>query len=158
MKISRKLITPYLTWTFFVIGISGILMFFHVLDGYTEVVHEFLGLLFTIFAILHTVLNWKSLKSHFKKKIFVNSFIVVSLVSVLFIYLGIGHGEPERIIMEKLTKADINRTFSILDIDYFEAEKILKSNNILIGKSRTIEEVGLKNQLSPEEIIELILK
>ena len=82
MKIKREFITPYITFLFLVIGLSGIFRFIHVFDDYTEIVHEFLGLAFVIFSALHIIINWKSLKIHFKKKMFVTSAIVVLLLSV----------------------------------------------------------------------------
>ncbi len=158
MKLNRDYITPYLTWTFVVIGVTGLLMFFHVLDGYTEVVHELLGLLFVLFSIFHVILNWKGLKKHFKKRKFKVSLLVILLLSVLFIYVGKGHGEHERIIMEKLSKAPLSQTFEILDIKYSEVSILLKEENIRIGDAQSIEEIALKNEKTPKEIIELILK
>ena len=49
MKIKREIVTPYLALVFFVVALSGILMFFHLFDGYTNVVHELLGLTFVLF-------------------------------------------------------------------------------------------------------------
>jgi len=158
VKIGRNLVTPYITWTFIVIGISGILMFFHLLQGYTEVVHEFLGLLFVIFAVFHVIINWKGLIKHFKKRMFIISFIVTLLFSGLFIYAGRGHGNHKRVIIQKLAKAPIGQTFEILEIDHSEAAAILNNNSITLGDSKTIEEIGLNNQKSPNDIIELILK
>lgn len=157
MKIKRNIVTPYITFSFIVIALSGILMFFHVFDGYTEVLHEIIGLMFVIFSILHIVVNWKSLKSHFKKKAFIVSFILTLLLSTGIIIIGNGHGEHKRFIMQKLTEADIVNTCEILQIDYQEAEMILRSNNIIIGKSKTIDGVGLKNHKCPDEILELII-
>ncbi|MGK9120968.1 DUF4405 domain-containing protein [Olivibacter jilunii] len=66
----RKYITPFITLVFLVVALSGLLMLFHLFDGYTEVMHESLGLVFVIFAIFHILVNWKSLKIHFGKKVF----------------------------------------------------------------------------------------
>ena len=132
-------------------------MLFHIFDGYTEVVHEVLGLIFVVFTILHVILNWKSLSKHFKKRMFLISFVVTMLLSTLFIYIGMGHDYEDRIIIEKLTKAPISQTFDILDIDYNEAKLLLKKNKITVGNSKTIEEISLKNQKSQKDILELIL-
>lgn len=158
MKISRNFVTPYITMIFIIIGITGILMALHIFDGYTETLHEVLGILFVIFSLLHIVVNWKSLKSHFKKKTFITSVIVVLLLSTVIAILGKGHGEHEPIIMEKLSVADIANTFEILGIDYHEAEIKLKNNDIIIDNSKTIEDIALKNSESKKKIIELIVK
>lgn len=158
MKISRNFVTPFITIIFLIIGVTGILMALHIFDGYTETLHEALSLLFVIFSLLHIIVNWKSLKNHFKKKTFTTALIVVLLLSAAIAVLGKGHGEHERIIMKKLSVADIANTFELLEIDYNVAEKKLKNNNIVIGNSKTIEEIALKNSESSKKIIELIVK
>src|SRR5690554_7974283 len=70
MRLMRNFVTPVLTVIFVMVALTGMLMFFHLFDGYTEVVHEILGLFFVVCTILHIILNWKALKLHFKKKVF----------------------------------------------------------------------------------------
>lgn len=158
MKLSRNIITPYVTWTFFVLGLSGLLMLVHVFDGYTEVLHEIVGLFFVIFSVCHLIINWKSLKGHFKKRSFASSMIVVFSLSILLILVGKRHGAEERFVMEKLSKAPITLTFEILDIDPHEAEAKLKKSHIAIGESKTIEEIGFYNEKSSKKIIEVLVK
>ncbi len=158
MKIKREFITPYITFLFLVLGLSGILMFLHVFDDYTQIVHESIGLAFVIFSILHIIINWTSLKIHFKKRVFITSAIVVLLLSVGLVIYGKIHVNEERIIKEKLFKAPISIVFSILDIEYDKAEIILKNQNIIIAGSNNLEEVCRKNKKSPDEILELIIQ
>ena len=91
MKIKRNIVTPYLAFLFLAVGVSGIFMFFHVFDGYTKVVHEILGLAFVVFSVLHLIINWKSMKSHFKKRVFIFSGIIVLIFSIAFIMMGKMH-------------------------------------------------------------------
>lgn len=67
MKLNRNYVTPFISLVFLVVGISGLLMFFHLFDGYTEVVHEILGLLFVICYLCH-------FPHHFELESFENSF------------------------------------------------------------------------------------
>jgi hypothetical protein len=55
MKLNREMITPYLGAIFIVVSVTGMLMFFHLPDNYTNVVRELLGLTFSSFAILHII-------------------------------------------------------------------------------------------------------
>ena len=141
MKIKRNIVTPYLAFLFIVVGVSGILMFFHVFDDYTAVVHELLGLAFVVFSVLHLIINWKSMKSHFKKRVFIASGVIVLIFSVVFISMGKMHGNFEHDIMDKLIKSPISCSFNILSADYQQAEIILEKNNITVGVSKTIEEI-----------------
>ena len=84
MKLNRNYITPFISLVFLVVGLSGLLMFFHLFDGYTEVVHEYLGVFFVICAIFHIILNWKALKIHFKRGVFIfGKFIVIIFQCIL---------------------------------------------------------------------------
>jgi len=158
MKLKRNVVTPYLTFLFLIVAISGVLMFFHILDDYTKEVHELLGIVFVVFSILHVVINWKSLKSHFKNRVFVVSGIVVLIFSIAFVVLGTMNLDHEGVIIERVVEAPIPESFSVLDLDYNEVEKILKENNIVIGDSKTIKEISVNNDKTPKDIIELIIR
>lgn len=158
MKLKRNIITPYLTFLFLIVAISGILMLFHLFDDYTKVVHELLGAVFVIFSIFHVIINWKSLKSHFKSKTFITSGIVVLFLSVGFIIAGKLNTNHEQIMIERVVDAPISHSFSILNLDYNNVEKKLLENNILIGESKSIREISINNKKSPKDIIELIIE
>jgi len=158
MKIKRNIVTPYLAFLFLVVGVSGTFMLFHVFDDYTAIVHELLGMAFVVFSVLHLILNWKSMKSHFKKRVFISSGIIVLIFSILFISMGKMHGNLEYEIIDKLIKSPVTYSFNVLNMDYHQAETILEKNNIIVGASETIEEICKKNQISPKEILELLVK
>jgi len=157
MKIKRNIVTPYLAFLFLVVGISGTFMFFHVFDGYTTVVHDILGLAFVVFSVLHLIINWKSMKSHFKKRVFISSGIIVLVFTILFVSAGKMHENLEHDIIGKLIKSPVLHSFNVLNIDYHQAESILEKNNIIVGASETIEEICINNQISPKKILELLV-
>src|SRR5690606_32566268 len=139
MKLNRNYITPFISLVFLVVGISGILMFFHVFDGYTEVVHEILGMFFIICAIFHIILNWKPLKIHFKRGVFMPALIAVVVLSVILIVGESMYPPVDTTIINKIIKAPINDAFKALEVDYFEASKRLQTNGIAIDEATTIE-------------------
>lgn len=156
MKIKRSFVTPYITLLFLVIALSGTLMLFHIFDGYTEVLHELLGVLFLIFSVLHLLVNWKSLATHLKKKSFIFSSILILLLSAGIVIMGKGHGDYQRYIVKKLSNADLVNTLEILEIDYSKADSILKEKNIVIGNCKTITEIALKYDKPSKDILEFI--
>jgi len=158
MKLKRNVVTPYLTFLFIVVAISGFLLLFHILDDYTKEVHELLGAVFVIFSILHVVLNWKSLKGHFKKKTFIVSGIVVLFFSIVFIVFGAMNPNHEGIVIDRVIEAPLSESLSVLNLDYTEVEKTLNENNIIIGDSKSIKEIGMKNNKTSKEIIEFIVE
>ena len=157
MKLNRNYITPFISLVFIVVGLSGLLMLFHLFDGYTEVVHEILGMFFIICAIFHIILNWKALRIHFKKGVFIPALLGVLVLSVILIISERMSPPVDLIIFNKMVKAPINDAFRALDINYEKASEKLRGNGISIEKATTIEDIWINNDSNPEEIIDLIM-
>jgi hypothetical protein len=158
MKFNRNYITPFIALVFLVVTISGLLMYFHLLDGFTEVVHENLGVAFIIFAIFHILVNWRGLKTHFGKKVFLPAAVAVLLISATFVILQRGSPPLDTLIVNKIVKAPINEAFRALNVDYDRVSQTCKSNGINIRGSKTIEEIWIKNDVAPEMVIDLIVE
>ena len=84
----KTAVTSFTAFLFLVVGITGILMFFHLFDDYTKVTHEILALAFVLFAIFHLIVNWKNLKRYFKKPAFSTSGMIVFLFALLLIFIS----------------------------------------------------------------------
>ena len=158
MKPNRNYVTPFISLVFLVVGISGLLMFFHLFDGYTEVVHEILGLFFVVCAIFHIILNWKALKIHFKKGVFLPALFGVLTVSAILIVSERMYPPVDLQIMGKIVKAPIGDAFKALNTNYQEAARRLKAKGISIEKARKLEDLWIQNDTDPEEIIDLLLE
>ena len=158
MKVNRNYITPFVALIFLVIAISGLLMYLHLFDGYTEVVHENLAVAFVIFAILHIVVNWAGLRTHFKKTVFVPAAITIFLISAGFIYLQMKDPKLDTILLERIVKAPIPDAFRALNVRYEKAFENFKKKGINLKNSKTIEDIWLKNDISPVEVVDLIVE
>lgn len=158
MKLNRNYVTPFISLVFLVVGLSGLLMFFHLFDGYTEVVHEYLGVFFVVCAVFHIILNWKALKIHFKRAVFIPALLGVLAISVTLIVGESIYPPVDTIIINKIVKAPINDAFKALEVDYSEAYKRLKTNGISIEGATTIEAIWINNNADPEKVIDLIMK
>lgn len=156
MKLNRNYVTPFISLVFLVVGITGVLMFFHLFDGYTEVVHEFLGLFFVICAIFHVMLNWKALKIHFKRGVFIPAALAVAAISILFIVQQHYNPKVDTIVLGRIIKAPIDDVFKALQVDSIEAVKRLEANGIIIEGARTLEEIWINNNVKPEKVFDLI--
>lgn len=156
MKINRNYVTPFISLIFLVVGISGILMLFHIFDGYTEVVHEFLGLFFVICAAFHIILNWKALKIHFKKGVFIPAALAVAVISILFIIQQQYDPKLDTIVIDRIIKAPIDDVFRALQVDSFSAVERLEANGISLEGATTLEDIWINNDADPREVIDLI--
>lgn len=156
MKLNRKYITPLITLTFVITGISGIMMFFHIMDGYTEVLHEFMGLFLVILSILHIIVNWEMLKKHFKKKIFWVTILVSPIISALFVVQQQANPKVDTIIMERIVKSPIPYLFNALQVDSLETVKRLEDYGVSLEGAKILEDLWINNDVRPEKVIDLI--
>lgn len=158
MKLNRNYITPLVSLTFLVVGISGLLMLFHWFDGYTEVVHECLGLLFTLSALFHIVVNWKALKIHFKKSVFVPALLAIMVTSFVLIIAEQRYPPVDLQIIQRITKAPVQDAFKALHINPTEAERKLSEKGISLKEAQTLEDLWIQTKADPEEIIDMLLQ
>lgn len=156
MKLNRNYVTPFISLIFLVIGITGMLMFFHLFDGYTEVVHEFLGLFFVVCAVFHIIINWKALKIHFKKGVFIPAALAVAVISALFIVQQHYNPKVDTIVLGRIVKAPVEDVFRALQVDSLEAVKRLEAKGISIEGAATLEEIWTNNDADPETVFDLI--
>jgi len=62
MKLNREWVTPITAGAFLLLGVTGILMFFHLDTGLNKLAHEWLGWILVAAVALHLVLNFQGLK------------------------------------------------------------------------------------------------
>ena len=158
MKLSRSFITPLITIIYLVVALSGLLMFFHIFDGYTEVVHEILGVIFVVFSVLHVILNWKALKIHFKKRVFILSTIVVAVISILLVIQQQKSPKFDTILIERITNAPIEDVLKVLQVDSIVVVKRLEENGISFIEGASMEEIWINNKVSPKKLFDLIIE
>lgn len=158
MKLNRNYVTPFITLVFFVVGLSGLLMFLHLFDGYTEVVHEFLGVFFLLCAFFHILLNWKALKIHFKKGVFIPAGLAVVIVSIIIIIQQQLNPKVDTMLLNRIIKAPVDDVFKALQVDSSQAVIRLQTNGISIDGAKTIEDIWINNDVDPEEVFDLIME
>jgi hypothetical protein len=156
--IIKTTVTSFTAFLFLMVGITGILMFFHIFDDYTKVTHEILAIIFFLFSICHLIVNWKIFKRYFKKQVFLTSGVIVFLFALLLIFISKNSSDLQRDLIEKLLRSHISHSFIVINKSFDKTKAKLECNGIMIGESNTIEEISIKNQISPQEIIELIMQ
>ena len=157
MKLKRGFVTPVLTLIFLVVALSGLLMFFHLLDGYTTAIHEIMGLAFVLFSILHLVINWRSTKSYFPKKIFLISAAVVLVLSV-FLVVDTTHKDRNQMLIEQIVTAPIAETCVVLGIDISQLKSLIGADDLVVGEQETITSLVKRYDMSPEKLLALIVE
>jgi len=158
MKLKRGFVTPVLILIFLIVALSGILMFFHLLDDYTTAIHEIMGLTFVLFSILHLVINWRSTKSYFPNKIFLISAAVVLLLSIFLVVVDATHKDRNDVLIEKLVTAPIAETCVVLGIEITQLGSLIGVDDLIVGEQETVESLARRYNLSPGKLLALIVE
>ena len=93
-KIENRRMTSVITGlTFFLVAITGLLLFFHIKSRAIIDLHEWAGIGFLVAATFHLVLNWKAFVSYLKHRAFWVGFVGLLIACALIISL---QGEDRR--------------------------------------------------------------
>lgn len=139
---------------FFIIALSGVMMFFHFFDDYIKELHEILGLVFVAVVFSHVYFHFKSFKSYFGKKVFTISAIIVLVISAAFV-LNTPEGEnPKKTLIVTMIQAPIEDSAKVLGVDMNTLKERLKSNGItIVSKDATIDSIAKESGVSPFELV-----
>ena len=155
-NIKKDIATSLTTFIFLVIGITGIMMFFHIFDKYTKDLHEILGLAFIAVVIFHVIFNFKQMKQYFSKKVFLGSAVLVSLISLGFILNTPEGDSTKKIIVGSIFNSHIDKTFVLFTDDISLAKQKLEKAGIKVGEATTIKKIAKANKTSPFKIIKVL--
>ncbi len=154
---NRTIATSLTTLLFLVVGISGIMMYFHFFTRQVKDLHEILGLVFVVAVILHVFYNFKSMKTYFTKKVFIGLAILTLVVSNVFILQSLNQkDDPKRLIIQSLLKAPLNDSYRILGVENAK-EKLIKED-FQITDASSLEELAKLNTVSPFKMISILIK
>jgi predicted ABC-type exoprotein transport system permease subunit len=154
--IKRDFATSFTTTLFLVIGISGVMMYFHFFDSKVKEMHEVLGLFFVGAILLHVFFNWASMKKYFTKKIFLIASAITLVTAGFFIATAPSGQNPKGTILTKVINAPLADSLKVLNIEYDHALMILENNNIKLDKKQSIMQLAKDNSVSPFKIVAII--
>ena len=147
---------PVTIGSFAVVGLSGILMFFHLNVGLVKLAHEWLGWLLVIGAIAHLVVNWRPFLGYFRKPAglaIMAIFLVLGLLS--FLPAGGPNRRPPFMAMSSaLEKAPLTLVAQVAQSTPLAVTEHLKSHGIEVRDSaQTISQIAADNQKRSMEVL-----
>ena len=115
MKRLRSWATPLTVGSFLIMGVTGILMFFHLDSGVNKLVHEWAGWVMVAGVAAHLVLNWRAFSTYFKRPLAVGIIGVGAAVLALSFapLAGAGGGSPVPMVMGAIGHADIGTIIAL---------------------------------------------
>lgn len=121
-------------------------------------VTQVLTLAFVLFSILHLVINWRSTKSYFPKKIFLISAAVVLLLSAFLIVVDSTHKDRNDVLIEKLVTAPIGETCVVMGIDISQLKGLIGADDLIVEEQETIESLAERYNITPEKLLVWIVE
>lgn len=113
----RKIATPLTIGGFLLMGVTGILMFFHAGSGLTKTAHEWVGLAFVVIVGLHVAVNMRPFTAHLKRpagQVATAAFAV--LLALSFVPMGQGKGgRPDFALLHTVEEAPIAAVATVLN-------------------------------------------
>lgn len=153
----REMATSFTATLFLVMGGTGVMMYFHILDAFTKNMHEILGLVFVAVVVFHVFYNWNSMKRYFSKKVFVSAVMITLITALGFIATASSQGEnPKKIMIEAVLASPIENAVAILGSDMETVERKLKRSNLSFNHETSLMQLAKKNGVSPFKIVSII--
>jgi hypothetical protein len=144
---------------FLIVGVTGVLMFFHVAPGPLKAAHEWLSLLFVVAAVVHVVRNGKAFTKLLRAP---STWIVIGgavLASALFFLApGDGGSNPMRALAQSAQRAPISALAPVLGVSSDELLARLRQNGIQADDARlSADEIAAKQGLEPQRVLSAML-
>lgn len=153
----RDLATSATALVFLVVGMTGVMMYFHWFDAYTKEMHETLGLAFVAAAILHVYVNWRAMRGYFSKKLFLILLAVVAAVSAGFLLNAKSGPDPKRIVLDAVLKAPLEVSAGVLGQDLDAVKTRLHDRGIEANATSSIDTLSKANRMSPFALVGIII-
>lgn len=92
----RSWISPFIAFTFILMSITGILMFFHLRGPSINLIHEWSGIAFAVGAVIHALINLKVLIKYFSRPSAIAVFVFCALLLIAIVFGPKPPPEPEK--------------------------------------------------------------
>ncbi len=158
---SRKIITPLTGALSLVIGISGVMLFFHFEEGLVKGAHEWLGMAFVAAMLVHLAMNWKAFKQHFKKPAAWISTGAVTAISAVFLVSSLtqSHESPVRSIINSIETTAVYDLAPVFKVSHLEINQRLdQAGVVIISGQETIQELASSNGVDPRRLVMALTK
>ncbi len=106
MKVKQAWATPLTAGAFFLVAVTGVLMFFHLDSGLNKTAHEWLSWVLLIGASLHIASNFRAFKGHFRThwgRYFMGGFALVLALT----FIPVGRSGPPPIAQPAVALAQV---------------------------------------------------
>lgn len=156
----RNIITPITGVLSLIIGLSGVMLFFHFGEGLVKGVHEWLGIAFAVIMLVHLGLNWSAFKKHFSKPAaWVGTGVVTSICAIVLVasLSNPSGGNPMHAIIQSIETTPVSDLAPVFKISQSEMVKKLGQAGIEMNGRETLQELAGKNGVATRRLIATLM-
>lgn len=114
MKFLRTWATPLIIGAFLIMGVTGVLMFFHLDSGLNKAVHEWASWAMLAGVAAHLAVNWRPFVIYFKRPLAAGIMGVGALaLAVSFIPVEGGNGNPMMAVVQAIGASDVGTVIAL---------------------------------------------
>lgn len=134
----RKWATPLTVGTFLIMGVTGVLMFFHLESMLNKVVHEWAGWAMLVGVGAHLVLNWRAFTTYLKRPM-AKGIMGISVLLLVASFIPAGQeGNPMKIAAEKMQDAPIEAVIAVSGMEFDEGMQVLAQAGIDVTEGQSL--------------------
>lgn len=143
---------------FLIISVTGILLLLHMGGGSIKVVHEWLGVAFVIFGLLHVTANWRLMKGYLGGwKVAAIGGILISTVAFTMVPQAESKGSPVRAMFRQAINSPISTLALFYGVESDEVVERLQQEGLTVSSSeKTPFELSQQFHVAPEKILAVI--
>ncbi|SEH32346.1 DUF4405 domain-containing protein [Magnetospirillum fulvum] len=141
-----------------VVGISGIILFFHLARGPVESAHEWLGLLFVAIALMHVVRHRRGFVTMIRERRQQVLFAAAALGFAAFLLAPSDGPDPRHRLIGLAMEAPLARLAPLAGIVPEEAQRRLVAAGIVVTHSgQSLAGIAAINHVDPGQLLALVL-
>ena len=145
IKVSREWATPLTIGVFGVMGVTGVLMFFHLDTGLNKPAHEWLGWLMVAAAAAHGVANWPGLRRHLVASRPAQAILALAVVMLAGSFLPLGDeggASPPVMALQAMSRAPLKAVLPLTGKDLPQAQAALAAAGLgAVDGEQSLQEV-----------------
>ena len=156
MKVSKPIATTATIATFFIVGATGVFMFFGLKNYGIKTIHEYVGIAMVLACVLHIFANLAPFKKYFsgKKLGFISGAIVLCVIFMLF---APNSKSAQKELYSSFMAVNLNNAIIAFNSDKTAIENYLNSKNIKF-EDINLKKFISKNNLNEAEFIKILIK
>ena len=154
--------TPIVIAVFAVSAVTGVLLFFHLGERLIKELHEWMGVVFVVAALLHAVRNGRALLLHARRPTLWIAAALVVATAAAFIVPALaareGGNEGTRQLVQAVMRAPLEQVAPIVATTAPElTERLTAAGFTVAGPSASLSDIARASGRSPQELAKVVV-